>query len=282
MPNPRPTGNVPEHATSRRSRLRLAAQGLAVLLALVGHSAQAQDASFPETVRRSGFIFIGTVEAVGEATASIVPQANSAVVVVDSILEALPPVGDPTGQKVTVQLRDPQSLRPGDQVAFFTYVQTAGETLGLVEVARESSDGFETLRQRIAAARQSFADAALNARLARAEVVVVGVVGSTAPTEAAGRPLSEHDPLWWRALIRVETFEKGRLAIDSVDVYFATNVDYRWADAPKLVAGEEGIFLLQRDPEQRFRLSGFFLTDRLDKLPRNDLARVRQLLEGLR
>lgn len=242
----------------------------------------AQQPSFVETVRRSGFIFVGTVKRVGAATATIVREPSSAVVVVDHVLEALPPVGNPTGHDVTVRLRDPQKTRPGDRAAFFTYVHSAGETLGLVEVASESPDQPEALVRRIRNARETLADEALARRLASAELVVVGVFGEAKLTDAARDPVGEHDPLWWRAPIRVASFEKGRAPNEPVYVHIARNVDFLWALAPKPKAGEERIFLLQPDREKRFRVSGLFLVHPLDALPKSELERVRRLLRASR
>jgi hypothetical protein len=263
----------------------------AALAALAAPLARAQEPSFADIVRRSGFIFAGTVKTLGAATPSIVPAPNSAVVTVDRVLETQPPAGNPTGHDVTVRLRDPQASHPGDRAVFFTYVQTAGATLELVEVASLPADQLDATERRIREARQALADQALAARLASAELVVVGVFGQAVPTPEARRPASEHDPLWWRAPIRVESVEKGqapatpragaatpRAAAPTVYVHIATNYDFLWALAPKPKAGQEGIYLLQPDREKKFRVAGLFLLDPLDALPKSELERVRRLL----
>lgn len=241
--------------------------------------AQAQESSFVETVNQSGFIFVGKLKALNSATATAARDANSAVFTVEQVLEALPPVGNPTGQDVTVRLRDSQKFKPGDRVILFTYVQSAGATLGLVEVASEAAENAADVQTRIRAARQTIADRALAARLTSAELVVVGTFGEAKPTEAARNPESEHDPLWWRAPIRVQSVEKGEAPKGSVYANFATNVDYLWALAPKPKAGQYGIYLLQPDTEKRFRVSGLFLIDPQDALPVSDLERVQRILK---
>ena len=105
------------------------------------------------------------------------------------------------------------------------------------------------------------------------------MVGEAKPTEEALNPRSEHDPLWWRAPIKVTSFEKGRSTGGSVVVNIATNFDYLWAQAPKPKAGETGIFLLQLDREKQYHVSGFFLIDSLDALPTSELERVRRLIK---
>jgi hypothetical protein len=256
---------------------------LLALLAVPG--ARAQEASFVDWVNHSGFIFIGTVKDLGAATPATTATTaaarapRSAVVRVDRVLEALPPLGNPTGRDVDVRLRDPLKPQAGERAVFFTYVQSTGKTLGLVEVASQPVDQPEALEGRIRDARRTLADQALAARLASAEMVVVGVVGEAKPTPGALDPVSEHDPRWYRAPIRVESFEKGGAASRQVFVNIAYGDDVVWEHAPKPKAGDGGIFLLQPDREKKFRTSGLFLIDPLDWLPKSELERVRRLLK---
>lgn len=249
-----------------------------ILVAGLAASALAQAPSFVDTVRRSGFIFVGTIKAVGAATATRAPEPNVAVVTVDRVLESMPPVGNPTGHEVSLRLRNPEKAHTGERAVFFTYVQSAGATLGLVEVGSEPWEQADALTVRIREARQAIADEALTSRLETAELVVVGVLGEATPTESARNPEGEHDPLWWRAPIRVTSFEKGRATGQTVYVNVAHGDDVVWERAPKPKAGEEAVFLLQPDREKRFRVSGLFLVDPLDVLPKSGLERVRRLL----
>lgn len=252
---------------------------LIFLMGLMGPFAHAQESTFVETVRQSGFIFVGKLKALSAATPTVARDANSAVVTVEQVLEALPPVGNAAGQDATVRLREPQKFKPGDRAVFFTYVQSAGATLGLVEVASEAADNPADMQKRIQQARQAIADQALAARLASAELVVIGTFGEAKPTAEARDPVSEHDPLWWRAPIRVKSVEKGKAPSGPVYANIAMNVDYLWALAPKPKAGQEGIYLLQPDAEKRFRVSGLFLIDPQDALPMSDLDRVQRILK---
>jgi hypothetical protein len=249
-----------------------------ILLLAADRVTLAQPDSFVDLVRRSGFIFQGTVKAIGESTPAVVREPNSAIVSVDRVLESQPPAGSQTGRDVTVRLRRPSEIRPGQTATFFTYVYAGGKSLGVEEVGILPADDPRSLEDRIRAARQTLADQALTRRLQSAELVVVGVVGEVSPAPGTRNPESEHDPLWWRAPIRVTSVEKGR-ASARVVVNFATNFDYLWALAPKPKAGETGIYLLQPDSEKKYRVSGFFLIDALDALPTSELERVRRLLK---
>ena len=247
-----------------------------LLISAVSSPAHAQpESSFVDLVRRSGFIFQGTVKAVGESTPGIVREANSAIVSVDRVLESQPPAGNKTGRDVTVRLRGLGEVRSGQTATFFTFVYAGGQSLGVEAVGMLPVEDPRSLEERIRAARQAIADEALTRRLRSAQLVVVGTV--TAVTPGPRNPESEHDPLWSRATIRVTSAEKGR-ASGPVVVNFATNFDYLWALAPKPKVGDTGIYLLQPDPEKKYRVSGFFLIDALDALPTSELERVRRLL----
>jgi hypothetical protein len=126
---------------------------------------------------------------------------------------------------------------------------------------------------------QAIGNRRLAERLRKATRVVIGTIGT--PTRIEGEPRSEHDPLWWRAPIDVRSFEKGPKT-KPVFVLFSTNEDFRWADAPKLRAGDSGIYLLQPDTTREERLPGPFLFNPLDALPVSETKRVRQILKGQR
>jgi hypothetical protein len=273
-------GNICAAAGLQRS---IAVKGLCVLILTMAAqptvALQQTDSTFVDLVNRSGFIFQGTVKAIGESTPTVVRQANTAIVSVDRVLESLPPAGNPTGHDVTVRLKRPGELRPGQTATFFTYVYSAGTSLGLEEVAILPASDPKSIEDRIRAARSALADEALTKRLQSAVLVVVGVFGEARPTEDARNPRSEHDPLWWRAPITVRSVEKGRAGTGPVIVNIATNFDYLWALAPKPKAGDVGIYLLQADSEKKFRVSGLFLLDQLDALPLSELDRVRRLLK---
>jgi hypothetical protein len=285
----------PSHRSRTRGAFVLAALGM--LAGLAGPpAARGQEPSFVDVVGHSGFIFLGTVKSPAApgpnspkttAATAGASSAATATVTVDRILEALPPIGNYTGRDVQVRLRSPR--QPGDRAIFFTYLQSAGTTLGLVEVGSAPASEEPQMPQRIRAARQELADRALSARLASAQLVVVGVFGEGRPTPEARVHKSEHDPLWWRAPIRVESVEKGSVAGSAgtagrgeqqVYANYASSDDVVWRNAPKPRPGQEGIFLLQpaREVEEEYRTSGLYLIDPLDALPKSELERVRRLL----
>jgi hypothetical protein len=100
-------------------------------------------------------------------------------------------------------------------------------------------------------------------RVASADTVVVGRVaavrlpaselppratrGAAAALASPPRgPISEHDPQWREAVIRVERVAKGRSAGKEVVVRFPASDDVRWFRAPKFAPGDQGVFILHR------------------------------------
>lgn len=75
--------------------------------------------------------------------------------------------------------------------------------------------------------------------------MIFGRVASIEPVANNG-PISEHDPVWKRATIEVFEALKGTASPGSkISVYFASSTDVAWFGAPKLVVGEQGVWLLQ-------------------------------------
>lgn len=238
--------------------------------------------AYIDLVRRSGFIFQGTVRSIGAATPTVVRQSNTAIVLVARVWEALPPVGNVQGREVTVRLRNPEQVRPGQTATFFTYVYSAGQSLGVQEVGILPREDTTRAAARIQSARRTLSDDRLSRRLVTARLVVVGSAGEARPAEGSNEHRGEHDPLWWRVPIRVETVLKGSRRDSVVLVNFARSDDPAWERSPKPRAGDRGIYLLQPTGGTRFRVSGLFLVDSLDVLDGSQADRVRRLLRPIR
>jgi hypothetical protein len=87
----------------------------------------------------------------------------------------------------------------------------------------------------------------LGRRLTSAEQVILGRVVSVKPAGDNG-PISEHRPIWQIATLEVQEALKGNASPGSnVDVVFQASMDVAWVGWPKLHAGQDGVFLLQRD-----------------------------------
>lgn len=95
--------------------------------------------------------------------------------------------------------------------------------------------------------RQGASDLAVRDRLTHAQLVVLGTVTVVRRVEMRPRaPISEHDPDWRDATIKVERQLKGSLTpgTDTVHVLFPASLDIKWFQCPKFTQGRVGIFLL--------------------------------------
>lgn len=202
--------------------------------------------SVKDLTRSSDFVFRGTVLKPGAANLSIVePGARTAVVRVDEILKGSGTVEDFAGREVTVFLSG--GLKAGETRVFFTSVRLFGESLGVQEVGRPAGRAAG-LKSQVGIAKADIARDDLAARLAAADLVVSGRVVSTQATYRTPKsgPITEHDPLWWEAVLEVKTVLHGQAPGRTVTFWYPSSLDVMWAGAPKPGAGQEGTWLLHR------------------------------------
>jgi hypothetical protein len=130
----------------------------------------------------------------------------------------------------------------------------------------------------------------LQQHLAEADAVIAGTVTGvtlpeqevrrlTAAAEGVGRPVTEHDPDWREATIQVGSVEKGDVP-QQTTVLFPASMDVAWYRAPKLHAGQKGVFVLhQRDVPELDR-SGLVALHPDDYHPPEQLSSIRSLMRG--
>src|SRR3954470_8833516 len=157
-----------------------------------------------ETARRAseaGFVFIGrTVTDRDIEPVSVPPAAGTGVVVqVEEVLRGTDVTRGLTGQDVTVATSDPDGVRRGGRIVFFTRVVSLGSRALLAELAhRETTDdAVREVSEAVAAAEVE----PLAGRVAQADLVVVGEVVASRPVAPDQPPTSEHDADWWIARV---------------------------------------------------------------------------------
>ncbi len=224
----------------------------AVMALLASGAAAAQERA--EMLAASDIVFVGTVLHQGTASFYGVPVSENTIIVrVDEVIDQPSKVTLMAGDTVTVQVLDPSSLRGGVQATFYTQAWIFGEGVAVREV------GHELVVQAAAAApgqdaqtiRQQRQDEQLRARIAAADMVMVGRVVSVGPStlsqfQPAG-PVTEHDPVWQEAVVEVEMGIKGVADARRVVVRFPTSMDVQWFNAPRFTTGQEGVFIFTRD-----------------------------------
>jgi hypothetical protein len=212
------------------------------------------------------------------------PTDSTVVVRVEEVFQAPASLDNFTGKEITVLLTKPHSVKVGQQLAFFTNGWLYGDGLAVVEVGRvEDPPDSKTFRRQVADAVQKAADQDLQKRIARAELVIVGVVSSTliAPEQIRRDGVTEHDPEWVEAVIQVQSVEKGRLAQSTVSVFYPSSRDVMWYHVPKFRKGQEGIWILHRNEIPGFKIPGLTALDPLDFHSRDQLDRVRRLIKSI-
>lgn len=241
-----------------------------------------------QLTRESSYIFLGTATKTKASTISLLPASDSTIIVrVDAVLHAPATLADYTGQELTIQLRDANSVKEGQRLVFFTNGGLFGKGIALKEVGHlappaGTADQTKLLRAQIAEALQKKTDEDVARRMAGAELVVVGKVLETRPAKLPERsPVTEHDPEWWQADIQIQSVEKGQHSGQTVSVLYANSLDYLWARSPKLKANQDGIFILHRNEVKWPGVERFYtLVDPLDLQLIGRLERVRQILKG--
>ncbi|MFF5012838.1 hypothetical protein [Streptomyces sp. NPDC001165] len=210
-----------------------------------------------ELVRKAPLSFLGTVTRLGDTRLASVPvDDRTAVVQVTQVLHAPDAFKRLAGSEVTVQL-SANAAPPavGDTAAFFTDGIAYGEGLAVKEVGRLPAETVQPHVSHAArtadampfsALQRDIQDADMVSHAAEADAVVVGVVTGLqqAGERAADERISEHAPEWWVAQLDVSHVESGELTPGRISVLYPNSRDFRWYDAPKPQASQEGMWFL--------------------------------------
>jgi len=240
--------------------------------------------SVQDLTNESGFVFEGQVEKLGASNASGFPASSeTAVVSVTRILKGPPALAGYGGQQITVQLQPPVTLKAGQQAVFFTHGVHYGDTLVVAEVGKAPA-GEPAMEAQMKTAIQAGDDADLTQRLAQADLVISGTasepVRHAASAVATGQRVSEHDPDWWSSTITIDSVEKGAAPGKTMEVVFPRSMDIAWHSAPKVKAGDHGVWLLHNRDLYGRAVPAPALVHALDFRPTAELQRVRTLLQG--
>jgi hypothetical protein len=237
-----------------------------------------------ENLKTSHFVVAGSVESLGTTTMTLEPpMTDVGIFKVEEILHGPVLLADFVGREITVVFKDSSNIRAGERTVLFTTSWLYGESLAVVEIDRMEDGERSTMRKDFEEARERLANENLRARIALAELVIVGKVETTAPAPklAQWTPITEHDPDWWEAVVKVQSVEKGS-AKGRVTVLFPNSVDIAWSRSPKFYPELEGIWILQRDQQERgwaiLRRPGLTALDPLDFCATSELERVRSLI----
>lgn len=212
----------------------------------MAHSRE-QDPAVAKLVRESRFVFTGVVEQEISSSLSFVTASPTTFVVrVERVHHATPALHNQPGQQVTV-VSVAGSMPTRDQRRiFFTNPFLYGETLAVREVGNniEVPEDLDALHALVVRVTEEAKMEELRRHLESAHAVAQGRATSVRRVHEV--PVSEHDPLWWVAGIRVTRGLKGDVE-GEIHVRFPSSRDIKWYGVPKLKEGDEGVFILHRD-----------------------------------
>jgi hypothetical protein len=236
-----------------------------------------------ESLRHAELVFRGKVAGLRASTMPEVPASDATVVIaVAEVYRSPEALRGLAGTSITVVTRDPQSLQQGQDILFLARGWLYGQSIAVLEVARESGGvDFKGLPQQIDAEDRMMRDEALGERIANASVIVVGRV---VETRLVGIPdpltVSEHTPMWTEATVHVTGVEKGSLTASEVTIMYPESRDILWYQAPKFQIGQEGVWILQRQPLEGLDREGLTALHPLDFHARDAVERIRGLLRA--
>jgi hypothetical protein len=245
--------------------------------------------SLQELAAQASLIFRGTVARLNAATMDAVPVTDSiAIVRVDEVLEAPASLANLSGNEITIQFSaSPPEPTPAPMI-FFTRPWLYGDSIAVVEIGRREvgeGEAADRTAREIVDVTGRRPDQALQDRLNQADAVVAGSVINNRPPSGILQRVTEHDPGLQIAVIAVESVELGELPQPTVDVLYASSRDVMWFQSPKLDVGREGIWLLHRGETRgavAMPAAAWSCLDPLDELPRDQMDRVRGVIQEIR
>lgn len=208
-----------------------------------------------EYARNSQFVIAGRVEKTGATTMSMVAAApNTGVFKIDQILHGPSVLSGFAGKEITVIFQESGTVSAGERAVIFATSWLYGESLAVIEVGRTELRERDIMRDEINDAYRRLDDERLLERIVAAELVIAGKVAKTepAPEEIQRRmPITEHTPVWSVAEIQVAGVLKGHHESKRVSIFFPSSTDVAWHDSPKFKTGDAGIWILQRNQQER-------------------------------
>ncbi len=191
-------------------------------------------------------VFIGHVTKAKAATMPDIAGGDTAVVAVDHVVAAPAMFAALAGTEVTVRFLRSRIPPTGSSRTFHATGWMYGAGIAVDAVRVEAADTAAVAAAARRGEQSSAKDGALVQRLDAAHLGVVGEVTSVRPVEVPTTRISEHDPLWHEATIKVDEVVKGRKGTREVNVVFPQSDDVRWRMAPKYTPGQQGIWLLHK------------------------------------
>ena len=228
---------------------------------------------------QSEFIFIGTLQLKNSATLLVENNKNLAVVLVDKILYAPTIFNHWEKKQITVKLNDLEKFQQGEKAVFFTKSWLFSDEIAVVEIGSFKPETLndKELSTQILSVKSQEQDNHLKERLNKADYVILGTITGIQKSEAEPM-VTEHDPQWMNAEIKVETVLKGNIKESTFTISYPGSKDVMWMDVPKLKEGMDGIWILYAESQQGFKSPHPAIFTQGDFLNREELNRCQKLI----
>ena len=227
----------------------LSASITSLLLIMTQCNAQNYPSELDQLVRGASFIFRAKIALMNTVTTDEENVSGAGVAKVTEVIDAPLSLRHIAGQQITVRFSEGTKPHAGEERIFFTEPYWIGESLGVTEKGSimkgdklyDSKEISSYIRQ----ARAKQDDEQLKNLLDSSKLVVTGKVIKINIPKGYIRMATEHDPEWREAEIQTEEILKGKTEGKMVRILFASSKDLMFLEAPKLKAGDEGIFITQ-------------------------------------
>ena len=198
----------------------------------------------------SAFVFVGKVIKTRAATMEGLAADNTAVVQVERVISA-PDIFAPLGgHQITARFTKGPPPRAGRSLTFFTNGWVFGSSVAVDVVGTAAETGRQAAASNVRGSQVAKTDSVLKARLASAAMSVVGRVAKVTRSPTRSTRISEHDPNWHVATIKVDEVIKGKRGTKTAKVLFPDSDDVRWHKVGKYTTGQQGIWMLQKGAKQ--------------------------------
>jgi hypothetical protein len=255
--------------------------GLLILISLAFINCYGQN-TFKDVVKKSNYIFQGTIVKMNASNIDIKTAGNTAIVRIDEVIEGVSPFDKMAGKDITVLLATEQNVQEGSKRLFYTVGWYYGRTLGVKEIpSTKANQELVNLKERIAKERINIHNDSIRTELSASSLVVIGtVIDADINTETKSTMESEHNPKYKKATIEIKSVLKGKYTAKTVTVTYASSDDVLWYSSPKPYKGQEAIFILHlKQAPKSFPERSYTILDKRDVQQSKNLDNIRTLLK---
>jgi hypothetical protein len=260
----------------------------------------------------AAFVFTGKVIKNAASLIANVVTRNTIIIEVRHIIKAPAMFSSLAGQQVTVRFKKLPKLKKNAVLTVFANGWIFSDSVALDAVGINEETDKVMMAASINTTLTATNDADLKDRIDSAELGVVGKVVKIEKADVPDTPLSlsvtkskakskdeppttkisEHDPNWHQATIKVDEVVKGAKGNKNVKVLFPKSDDVRWYKVAKFAVGQQGVWLLQKGKDQEIKgippklaeaipdgPGVFTALHEKDFLPLSELGKVKSLIK---